>query len=61
MRRVVMLACALVLVAGPAYAGGDKVRGDKGQGEVNQEQKEDPPPFQDDGTGDLFWLLGIFG
>ncbi|MDD2471874.1 MAG: hypothetical protein PHT28_03015 [Dehalococcoidales bacterium] len=28
------------------FAGGDKVRGENGQGEVNQVQVQDPPPFQ---------------
>ena len=27
------------------FAGGDKVRGEKGDGEVNQVQVQDPPPF----------------
>lgn len=31
--------------ASTAFAGGDKVRGDKGQGAVNQVQVQDPPPF----------------
>jgi hypothetical protein len=42
-----MLAMALLLsLAAPVAAGGDKVRGDKGQGDVNQVQVQDPPPFQ---------------
>jgi hypothetical protein len=28
------------------FAGGGQVRGDNGQGEVNQVQVQDPPPFQ---------------
>jgi hypothetical protein len=28
------------------FAGGDKVRGNNGQGSVNQVQVQDPPPFQ---------------
>lgn len=36
----------LVFVVSPAFAGGDQVRGEKGQGTVNQEQVQDPPPFQ---------------
>ena len=44
---VLLLAVALVISASSvAFAGGDKVRGDKGQGEVNQVQVEDPFPFQ---------------
>jgi hypothetical protein len=42
-----MVVIALTLCLGsPAFAGGDKVRGDNGQGEVNQVQVQDPPPFQ---------------
>jgi len=33
-------------IASPVFAGGDKVRGDEGQGTVNQVQVMDPPPFQ---------------
>ena len=33
-------------LASPAFAGGDQVRGDNGQGSVNQVQVQDPPPFQ---------------
>lgn len=36
----------LVLTASPVFAGGDKVRGENGQGDVNQVQVQDPPPFQ---------------
>ena len=50
MKRVVlvlMLVIMLVLWLGsPSFAGGDKERGDKGQGCVNQSQIQDPPPFQ---------------
>ncbi len=35
-----------LLVAGKVFAGGDKVRGENGQGDVNQVQIQDPPPFQ---------------
>jgi opacity protein-like surface antigen len=35
-----------LLLAAPAAAGGDQVRGDKGQGGVNQNQTMNPPPFQ---------------
>jgi hypothetical protein len=42
-----MLVILLTLcLASPAFAGGDKVRGDNGQGAVNQVQVQDPPPFQ---------------
>jgi len=47
------LALALVVVLAvtfsitpPALAGGGKVRGENGQGAVNQVQVQDPPPFQ---------------
>jgi hypothetical protein len=44
---VVLMAIILVLaLAIPALAGGDKVRGENGQGDVNQVQVQDPPPFQ---------------
>jgi hypothetical protein len=44
---VVLMAAILVLaLAIPALAGGDKVRGENGQGDVNQVQVQDPPPFQ---------------
>ena len=50
MRRTVlsvMLVVVLTLCLGsPAFAGGDKVRGEKGQGTVEQVQVQDPPPFQ---------------
>ena len=42
-----LLVTAIFIAAtAPAYAGGDKVRGESGQGSVNQEQVQDPPPFQ---------------
>lgn len=50
MKRIFFaLLIALVLtvaLTSTAFAGGDKVRGEKGQGEVNQVQVQDPPPFQ---------------
>ena len=41
------IVCALLVlsISAVAFAGGDKVRGDNGQGAVNQHQEEDPPPF----------------
>ena len=52
-RNVKKLGLALFLVivltlsiTSAALASGDKVRGDKGEGEVNQVQIQDPPPFQ---------------
>lgn len=42
-----MLVVALtILAATPVSAGGGKVRGESGQGGVNQVQIQDPPPFQ---------------
>ena len=45
---VVLVIVALLLVSSisTALAGGDKVRGELGQGPVNQVQVQDPPPFQ---------------
>ena len=44
---VVLLVVALVISASSvAFAGGGKVRGENGQGAVNQVQVEDPFPFQ---------------
>jgi hypothetical protein len=38
MKRIVIVALALTLVAGSALAGGDKNRGTKGKGNVKQHQ-----------------------
>ena len=50
MRKVIFAIVAVVVltlcIASPALAGGGKVRGDNGQGDVNQVQVQDPPPFQ---------------
>ncbi|MFC2000621.1 hypothetical protein ACFLXE_07725 [Chloroflexota bacterium] len=35
----------LISTTSIAVAGGDQVRGEKGQGAVNQVQVKDPPPF----------------
>ncbi len=43
---VSILTLLLVLTASPVLAGGDKVRGENGQGSVVQNQVMDPPPFQ---------------
>ncbi len=42
---LVVLALSISLVS-PVFAGGDQVRGENGQGDVNQVQVQDPPPFQ---------------
>ncbi len=50
MRRALYTALIVVVVfafaVSSALAGGDKVRGENGQGSVNQVQVQDPPPFQ---------------
>lgn len=50
MKRLVLVSIlAIILTLGitsSALAGGDKVRGENGQGDVNQVQVQDPPPFQ---------------
>jgi hypothetical protein len=43
---LVSVIVAVMCMASPALAGGGKVRGDNGQGAVNQVQVKDPPPFQ---------------
>ena len=44
---IVLVVVALsIAITSPVFAGGDQVRGEKGQGSVNQEQVQDPPPFQ---------------
>ncbi|MFC1846940.1 hypothetical protein ACFLYS_02655 [Chloroflexota bacterium] len=51
MKRILLtlLAVAVLCIAAasPVFAGGDQVRGDNGNGEVNQVQVQDPPPFQE--------------
>ena len=36
----------MMVTVTPALAGGDKVRGENGQGSVTQVEVQDPPPFQ---------------
>ena len=47
---ILAVTAVFVLVASPAFAGGgqncETNRGDGGQGEVNQVQIQEPPPFQ---------------
>ena len=63
MKAIRMLILALVLSAGTVMAGGDKVRGDNGQGGVKQVQVQDPPPFQQPASSALLdvvkRLLGL--
>lgn len=44
--RLLIVGLLLLITAMPAFAGGDQVRGDNGQGTVNQVQMQNPPPFQ---------------
>ncbi len=44
---IMLIVVALsISLASPVFAGGDKVRGENGQGNVEQVQVQDPPPFQ---------------
>lgn len=45
---IALLAATLLfaLAVSTALAGGDQVRGENGQGAVNQVQVQNPPPFQ---------------
>jgi len=50
MKRVasvlIIVVALTVSITSSALAGGGKVRGENGQGAVNQVQVENPPPFQ---------------
>lgn len=46
MFALIIVVILLISSISTAFAGGDKVRGENGQGEVNQVQVQDPPPFQ---------------
>ena len=50
MKRLILTLLAVavlcIVVASPVFAAGGKVRGENGQGDVNQVQVQDPPPFQ---------------
>ena len=49
MKKVTMALLAALLFAlavSTAWAGGGQVRGENGQGAVNQVQVQNPPPFQ---------------
>jgi hypothetical protein len=43
---LLLVAILSLVVALPAFAGGDQVRGENGQGTVTQVQVQNPPPFQ---------------
>ena len=49
MKKLLIITILVILVfasvSSTALAGGDKVRGDNGQGGVNQVQIQAPPPF----------------
>ena len=48
-KSLIIVGLVLVVMASistTALAGGDKVRGENGQGTVTQVQVQDPPPFQ---------------
>jgi hypothetical protein len=44
---LMIVAILLISSISTAFAGGDKVRGEAGQGGVVQVQVQNPPPFQD--------------
>ena len=50
MKRILLIllvvAALFVATTSAVFAGGDKVRGENGQGAVVQVQVQDPPPFQ---------------
>lgn len=50
MKRIILIVLAVVALSiattSTAFASGDKVRGENGQGTVVQVQVQDPPPFQ---------------
>lgn len=43
---MILVVLLVLTVTTPAYASGGQVRGENGQGSVNQVQHQDPPPFQ---------------
>ncbi len=47
--RVLLLGIVILLAVSTVelFAGGGKVRGENGHGEVHQVQLKDPPPFQE--------------
>ena len=48
--RFLLISVAILFIVSSAelFAGGGKVRGENGEGAVNQIQVEDPPPFPED-------------
>lgn len=49
MKKLILLlgiTALVVITSTNAFAGGGKVRGENGNGEVNQVQVKDPPPFR---------------
>ena len=60
MKKLLVFLAILTLVVGTAFAGGDRVRGEKGQGGVKQVQVEDPAPFvEPESLLDLLWLMVV--
>ena len=49
MKKLLIITILVILVltsiSSTALAGGGKVRGENGQGDINQVQVQDPPPF----------------
>ena len=43
---LIVVGALFILTTSAVSAGGDQVRGEKGQGSVNQVQDQDPPPFR---------------
>ena len=50
MKRLALILVAVIVltlsITSSAFAAGGQVRGENGQGDVNQVQVQDPPPFQ---------------
>jgi hypothetical protein len=61
-KKLLLVPLFLMLISTSVLAGGDKNRGENGQGDVNQVQVQDPPPFQEsEALSWIYWLLGIEG
>lgn len=43
---LIIVGVLFIMTSSAVSASGGKVRGDNGQGPVNQVQEQDPPPFQ---------------
>lgn len=61
-KKLLLVPLFLLLISTSVSAEGDKVRGENGQGDVNQVQVQDPPPFQEsEALSWFYWLLGLDG